>query len=141
MISHLSEYREETAMLVMRLMLGILFVMQGYDKLVNIGVTETAKIFQQEIKIKFLPGWAYLFTSVYSCYIEFFGGIFLLFGLFTDISLVFLAGDLLLVALAMGLMNPVWDMKYVYPRFFILVLLLLLPKEWNLFSFDFLIFG
>jgi len=139
MIIHFDEYSEEAAVLFVRLMLGILFVIQGYDKLVNIGVKETAAIYQREIRIGFLPKWVYPATAVYSCYVEFFGGFLLLLGLFKNIALVFLGADLLLVSVAMGLINPVWDMKFVLPRFMLLILLLFLPDEWDLFSLDYFV--
>ena len=137
MIIHFDEYSEEVAVLLIRLMLGILFVIQGYDKLVNIGLKETAIVYEREIHIKFLPKWAYTATAVYSCYVEFFGGFLLILGLFKNIALVFLGADLLLVALAMGMLNPVWDMKFVMPRFLLLILLLILPDEWDFFSLDY----
>lgn len=139
MIIHLTEYKEELAILFVRLMLGILFVIQGYDKLVNIGLKETAAIYKREINIRFLPSWVYPATAYYSCTVEFFGGFLLLLGLYKNIALIFLGADLLLVALAMGLINPVWDMKFVFPRFFFLVFILLLPADLDILSLDYFI--
>lgn len=139
MISHLTEYREEIAVLFVRLMLGILFVIQGYDKLVNIGLKETIETYRQEIRIRFLPSWIYPATAAYSSCVEFFGGILLLMGLFNNITLILLGADLLMVAVAMGLINAVWDMKYVFPRFLLLTMLLLFPPEWDFFSLDHLV--
>jgi putative oxidoreductase len=73
-----------------------------------------------------------------SSFIEMICGAFLAFGIFREITLYLLAVDMLLVAFMFGLLKPLWDMSHYFPRFVLLVLLLLLPPEWDKFHLGFL---
>jgi putative oxidoreductase len=71
--------------------------------------------------------------------VEFAGGIALILGFYTNYALYLLGIDLLLAAFAFSLLQPMWDMKHLFPRFILVITLLLLPDAWNKFSIDFLI--
>ena len=76
--------------------------------------------------------------AYYTSLVEFVCGITLVLGLFTDYSLYLLGLDLLLAAFAFSLVQPMWDMKHLFPRFILVITLLLFPAEWNKRSLDFL---
>ena len=124
------------AELLIRVFVGILFLFQGYDKLFRVklsGVIETFKddARNHHVPTSFIKGAAY-YTSI----AEFFCGLFLLLGLFTNYTLYALGIDLILVAIAFSYVEPMWDLKHVFPRFALLVTLLLLPTEYRIISFD-----
>jgi putative oxidoreductase len=74
------------------------------------------------------------FTSI----VEFIGGIALILGLFSNYALYLLGIDLLLVCFAFSIVNPMWDTRHVFPRFILVILLLLLPIEYCKISIDYL---
>lgn len=135
----LEEHQTALAVLVMRLFLGILFVIQGYDKVFSIGVGKVAESFRFELK-KGFPPFIYSFTAFFSSWVELLGGLLLLLGLFKPVVAVLLGIDLLMVAVAMSLMNPVWDMRAVFPRLLLLLVIMLAGMRSDVFSLDYLIF-
>jgi uncharacterized membrane protein YphA (DoxX/SURF4 family) len=78
-----------------------------------------------------------VFISYITSIIEMIGGLFLVFGLFTDYSLYAIGIDLLMISFAFSFMNPMWDLKYVFPRLLVIVLLLLLPADSCKISLDY----
>ena len=67
---------------------------------------------------------------------EFVGGLFLLVGFFTTYALYALGLDLLLVAFAFSYMEPLWNMKHVFPRLLLIVTLLILPEAYSTICLD-----
>lgn len=122
-----------------RIFCGIIFLFQGYDKLFKIkigGVVDTITLESRNRNVpRFLLGFMAVFTSL----VEFFGGIFLIVGLFKNVVLTLFGLDLIFVAIAFSYMNPVWDMKHVYPRLILIILLFAMPNDWSYFSLDHLI--
>jgi uncharacterized membrane protein YphA (DoxX/SURF4 family) len=78
-------------------------------------------------------------TAYYTSVVELIGGVFLVFGIFTNYALYALGLDLLLVCFAFSFIEPMWDMKHVFPRFILVILLLILPLENHKLSLDYLI--
>ncbi len=135
----MTEYKLYIAETMVRIFAGILFFFQGYDKLFKIkmpGVIDTfmADAYRRNISRSFVSLIAY-YTSI----VEFVGGILLVLGLFSNYALYALGIDLLLVCFAFSFIEPMWDMKHVFPRFLLIILLLLLPLEQNILSLDYLI--
>lgn len=135
----MAEYKLYIAETLVRVFAGILFFFQGYDKLFKIkmpGVIDTfmADAYRRNISRPFVSLIAY-YTSI----VEFVGGVLLIFGLLTNYALYALGIDLLLVCFAFSFIEPMWDMKHVFPRFLLIILLLLLPLEQNILSLDYLI--
>ena len=123
----------------LRIFLGILFFFQGYDKLINLKLGKVIETFQQEFESKKLPRFVHVLAAYFSSCTELIGGLLLLLGLFRGIALVALGLDLVLVSLAFSYLHPLRDMRHVFPRFILLILLLLFPSENALFSLDYLI--
>lgn len=135
----MADYKLQIAELLIRVFTGILFLFQGYDKLFVVKMRGVVNAFMADAGRQNIPGALVKFTAYYTSIVEFFGGILLILGLFTDYTLYFLGSDLLLVCFAFSYMQPMWDMKHVFPRLILIVVLLLLPGEYNNFSLDHLL--
>jgi len=124
------------AYLIARLFLGILFFVQGYDKVFRVKV--------QTVYTTMLPSFNRLnmnstlvkIMAYITSYLELVGGFLLILGLFTKVALVLLGVDLLIVAIGLGMLTPMWDMQHAFPRLILLLILLVLPDYWNIFSLD-----
>ena len=68
--------------------------------------------------------------------IEFLGGVMLILGLYKNITLTLLGIDILIVTVAFSFLNPIWDMKHVFPRLLLIVMLMMMPNEWFHFSLE-----
>jgi len=135
----MSEYKLQIAEALIRIFAGILFLFQGYDKLFRVKMNGVIATFLEEAEHHHIHKPWVTVIAWYTSIVEFFGGLLLIFGLFTNYSLVFLGIDLVLVAFAFSVMDPVWDLRHVFPRLMLIVTLLLLPNEWNKLSIDFLL--
>ena len=122
-----------------RLLLGIIFLMQGYGKIFTIGVPGVYEMFFKVFENTFLPKWLILSTAYYTSYVEMIGGFLLIIGLFRKYAMYLLAVDLLIVSFGHGLMEPIWDLSHVIPRAILLAALFLLPQEWDKWNVDSLI--
>jgi uncharacterized membrane protein YphA (DoxX/SURF4 family) len=136
---NLDFYNQPAAYGLARVILGILFLIQGYDKIFNIKMRGVVQAYELPAKYPFSNSLVWIGT-VFTSFAEFIGGLLLIFGLFTSFSLHLLGIDMVLVVLAMSALNPVWDMKFVFPRLALLFLLLIMPATWNLYSIDHFIF-
>jgi putative oxidoreductase len=126
------------AILLCRVLLGILFLTQGIDKAFNIklhGVVDAYR-FQEPEEHLHMPSSLLYIGAAYTTYVELIGGVLLIAGLFTSYTLYFLGIDLIIVSIGIGFRQPLWDMKYVFPRLALLVFLLLTPANWNTISLD-----
>jgi putative oxidoreductase len=130
------EYKFQITELIIRLFAGILFFFQGYDKIFKIKMPNVINTFMGDAQEHNVPAPLVTSMAYFTSFTELIAGLFLTLGLFTDISLYFLGLDLILVCFAFSLINPIWDMKHVFPRFLLVILLLLLPESNNVFSLD-----
>jgi len=129
----------QIAVLTIRLILGFIFFFQGFGKVFKFGLDAVYKNFFQSSYSELLPDFLLLFTAYYTSIIELIGGFLLIIGFKRDITLCFLASVLVIVTFGHGLKDPIWDLSHVMYRTILLVGLLLLPKEYDLFSVDALI--
>ena len=123
----------------LRLILGIMFLIQGYDKLFNVGMKGVVTTVNNQYIDKGFPVWAVTLISYLTTYIEFLAGLLLILGLFKTIALYSLLLDITIVTFGMSILNPLWDMRYVWPRLVLLITLMLLPDTWDVLSVDYLI--
>jgi len=130
---------ETVLVFMLRVILGFLFFFQGYDKVFNVKVSGVTDFFRNESREKNWPNFLLSSSAYYTSYVEFICGGMLILGLFKTGALYLLGIDLILVCGAFSMLNPVWDMKVVYPRLILLAVLLYLPQEWDLLSLDHLI--
>ena len=129
-----TELNRSIALLLMRVVLGILFFFQAYDKIFKLGIENVINTFRQALSGTFLKG-RLLDSVVYiSSYLEMIGGAMLIAGLWRDQVLYILGADLLAVALIFSLIKPMWDLQFYFPRLVLLITLLLCPHEWDSFT-------
>jgi uncharacterized membrane protein YphA (DoxX/SURF4 family) len=133
------EYKADAATLLARIILGILFFFQGYDKLFGIGLKQTEAGMDEAFRQTHLPKRAVHFITIFSSSIELIGGMLLIAGWLIYPALIVLAFDLVIVVFGMSLRQPLWDMRYVWPRLALVLLLLLLPAAWDRISVDYFI--
>ncbi|MCM4167504.1 hypothetical protein KCTC52924_00997 [Arenibacter antarcticus] len=131
------ELNKAVGVLTVRLILGFIFLMQGFGKVVTWGIE---KVFQADFFHGTFEGilpesiiWA---TVYYTSYVELIGGLLLVLGLKTNYALYALASVLVVVTFGHGLAEPIWDLSHVLFRAILLVSLLLLPREWDRFCLD-----
>ena len=132
----MSQYKLQIAELLVRFFTAILFVFQGYDKLFRIKMEGVIATFKADAFRFHIPNFALTIVAYCTSIIEFLGGILLLAGFCTTFTLTALGLDLLLVSFAFTYMQPMWDMKYVFPRFLLIIFLLVIPNNYQLFSLD-----
>ena len=134
------QYHEVGAAFIARVFLGFLFFFQGYDAVFNIKVENVIQAYENSFEKKGIPRFLTVFGSWFTSYAELIGGILLILGLFEYAALYLLGINLLIVNVAFGISNPMWDMKFVSPRLALILFLLIIPAAWNSWSLDFLLF-
>lgn len=133
------EYKLYIAETLMRIFAGILFFFQGYDKLFKIKMPGVIDTFMSDAYRHHVSRPLVSILAYYTTLVELIGGAFLVFGIFTNYALYALGVDLVLVCFAFSFIEPMWDMKHVFPRFILVIILLILPLENHKLSLDFLI--
>jgi len=119
-----------------RALLGIIFLMQGYGKIFTYTVPKVYDMFFKDFEKTFLPKWLIWGTAYYTSYVELICGFLLITGLFRKYALYLLAIDLLIVSFGHGLMEPIWDLQHVIPRAILLIIILIVPAEWDRWNVD-----
>ena len=130
---------KQIAILTMRLILGFIFFFQGFGKIFKFGLNAVYNNFFLKNYSELLPDFLLLFSAYYTSIIELVGGLLLIIGFKRDYALYALASVLVIVTFGHGLKDPIWDLSDVMYRAILLVGLLLLPKELDKYSIDFLI--
>lgn len=129
---------QNIGILTLRLLLGFLFFFQGYGKVFKFGVNNVYNNFFKKTYEDLLPYFLTYGTAYFTSYVELIAGFMLIIGLKRDWSLYALASVLVIVTFGHGLSEPIWDASHVLIRAVFLVPLLLLPKEWDKYSVDYL---
>jgi uncharacterized membrane protein YphA (DoxX/SURF4 family) len=132
----MTDHRVYIAELLLRILAGILFFFQGYDKLFRIKLPVVADTIASDPDNRSVPRSMLNVLVYFTSVAELIGGIMLLGGVLTTYALYLLGVDLLLVSLAFTYMRPMWNMKYVFPRFVLVVTLLLIPEAWHYYTLD-----
>jgi len=129
-----------TATLFARTLLGVIFLMQGYGKIFTYTVPKVYHMFFADFEKTFLPRWLIWTTAYYTSYTELICGFLLIIGLFRKCACMLLAINLFVVSFGHGLMEPIWDLQHVIPRAFLLIFVMVAPREWDKWNVDSLIF-
>ena len=125
--------------LTLRLLLGFIFFFQGYAKVFKFGVDNVYNNFFKSTYEELLPDFILFGSAYFTSYVEFIAGIMLIIGFKRDWALYALASVLVIVTFGHGLAEPIWDTSHVLVMAIFLIPLLLLPKEWDTYSLDYLI--
>ncbi|MEO6303045.1 MAG: DoxX family membrane protein [Bacteroidia bacterium] len=136
----INQYHYAAAELITRLILGCLFFFQGYDAVVNIKIKNVIETFENSFVKRGMPRFLIVFASWFTSYSELLCGGFLIVGLFGYIPLYLLGLNLIIMSIGFGLTTPLWDTRHAYPRLILILILLIIPQEWNIFSLDHLFF-
>lgn len=129
--------REIDAAFIARVFLGVLFFLQGYDKVFRIGVKQVIAAVHGPLSEKGLPKFFSTFGSYFTSYVELICGGLLIIGFVKYYCLYLLGFDLFFAALAFGIVDPIWDMKHIFPRLALLIFLMVIPSQWDVISIDY----
>jgi putative oxidoreductase len=134
-------YNDHTsvAALIIRVFLGILFLFQGYDKVFKVKISGVVTAFQIPAGNRNITSKWLIPVAAFTSWAEFLGGALLILGIFKYFALYLLGLDLIIVAVGFSFLNPIWDLRHVFPRLVLLSVLLLLPPQWDVFSLDHLL--
>lgn len=124
------------AVLTARLLLGFIFLMQGYGKVFTIGLDKVYNGFFKETYKDLLPDFITLGTAYFTSYVELIAGFMLVIGFKKNIAYVLLATVLVMVTFGHGLAQPIWDLSNVMFRAMLLIFLLMVPQSLDKFSLD-----
>jgi uncharacterized membrane protein YphA (DoxX/SURF4 family) len=126
--------------LTLRLLLGLIVLMQGFGKVFTWGVGNVYNMpFFHDTYKDYLPDFIIQATAYYTSYVELIGGALIVIGFKRDYALYAIASVLVIVTFGHGLSEPIWDLSHVMYRAILLITLLLLPKNWDQLSLDYLI--
>ncbi len=136
----IEQYHYASAIMITRVFLGFLFLFQGYDAIVKIGMKNVINIYQERFVMKGIPRLLTSIAALFTAYTELICGGLLILGLFEFIALYLLGLNLIIAGIGFGINEPLWDTRNVFPRLALLLLLLITPLEWHSFSLDHLFF-
>ncbi|WP_300662846.1 DoxX family membrane protein [Fluviicola sp.] len=136
----IEQYHYVSAVTIARIFLGILFLFQGYDAVVKIGMKNVIDAYQKRFAVKGIPRSLTSIAALFTSYTELICGALLIFGLFEFIILYLLGLNLIIAGIGFGINEPLWDTRHVFPRLVLLLLLLMTPPEWHSFSLDHIFF-
>lgn len=132
-------YNETIAVFIARVILGVLFFAQGYDKVFRVKIEGVISAFAQPVYNKRIPRFLLVLIAYYTSYVELIGGLLLILGLAKEYVMAFLGLDLIFVAIAFSIIKPMWDMQYFFPRLVLLLFLVIVPFGWDRLSVDYLL--
>jgi len=114
------------ALLIARLLLGLLFFMSGVHKIFLIGLMAGAEsMFVEPYANTFLPVWALWAGGVTVPFVEMIAGLLVVIGLWRKMAYVALGGVLALVTFGHLVLNPFFPFHHdVFPRAVLLIFLL-----------------
>ncbi|MBX3163717.1 MAG: DoxX family membrane protein [Bacteroidetes bacterium] len=133
----MAQYHYQIVEFLIRVFAGVLFMAQGYDKLFKVKIHEVINTFKLQAQRRNVPDFVLKMLAYYTSCAEFFGGLLLILGIGSTYALYALGLDLLLIGIAFSVMEPMWDMKHVYPRLILVSALLLFPEEYRLFALNY----
>ncbi len=127
---------ESVVYFVFRVILGILFLFQGYDKVFNLKIRGVILYFKEESKHKHIPEFVLVVTAFLTSFLELACGGLLVIGLFQTTAFYLLGLDLIIICAAFSILKPMWDLHLVFPRVVLLGALLCFPNNWDKLSLD-----
>jgi uncharacterized membrane protein YphA (DoxX/SURF4 family) len=117
--------------LALRIIVAVLFFFQSYDKLFRIGTKSITD--QMRATFPSVPSAILYFSILLSGIAELTGSLLLLTGISIQWGVVILLIDMAAVALSFSMIRPMWDMQYYFPRLILILILALLPADWDVF--------
>ena len=130
-------HHEIAGTLIARLFLGFLFFFQGYDAVFKVKISGVLQEIEAPMLTIGVPRVFITAGAYFTSYVELIGGFLLIIGFVKYYILYLLGMDLIIASIAFGIMKPMWDMQYVFPRLALLLFLLIAPAGWDVLSVDF----
>ncbi len=130
--------REIGAAFLARVFLGVLFFLQGYDKVFRLKVPNVIDTIHTPLKTRGVPEFFSVMGAYGTSYVELICGAMLILGFATYWNLYLLGFDMLFAVLVFSIVEPMWDMKHIFPRLALLIFLLIAPSQWNVISIDYI---
>ncbi len=128
------------AILFARLVLGLIFFMAGVMKVFQLGPLNHARKYFLPFADTFLPVWSLWAMGVVIPFVELIAGALVILGLRVREALVVLGFVLAVVTFGHLLHAPLYEFHtHVIPRLALLLFVLMLPREDDLFSVDYFI--
>ncbi len=128
------------ALLFARLVLGLIFFMAGVWKVFELGPLEHARKYFLPFSDTFLPVWSLWAVGVVIPFVELLAGGLLIIGLRIREALIALGFVLAIVTFGHLLKEPLYEFHtHVIPRLALLLFILALPRDLDLFSIDYLL--
>ena len=128
------------AILFARLVLGLIFFMAGVMKVFQLGPLNHARKYFLPFADTFLPVWSLWAMGVTIPFVELIAGALVILGLRVREALVALGFVLAVVTFGHLLHEPLYEFHtHVIPRLALLLFILLLPRDDDLFSLDHLL--
>ncbi len=124
------------AVVTVRVLTGILFFFQGYDKVFNIGIHDLRETISTGLSKKKLPESVVGFIAVYTSWVELIAGFLLIIGFFKLFAVSLLCLNIIIVSIGFSMSKPMWDNNLVFIRLVLLIFLLVVPQHWDIISFD-----
>ncbi len=136
----INQYHVVAAIFIARVFLGILFFFQGYDAIFNIKLKQVIETYHNTFVNKGIPKFLTISASWFTSYTALIGGFLLIIGL-CEYSVLYLLGlNLIITAIGFSINNPMWDTRFVLPRLILIIFLLIVPQNRNIWSLDYLLF-
>jgi uncharacterized membrane protein YphA (DoxX/SURF4 family) len=128
------------AVIFARLVLGLIFFMAGVWKVFELGPLNHARKWFLPYSDTFLPVWSLWAAGVTIPFIEMIAGALVIIGLRTREALIALGFVLAIVTFGHLLKEPLYEFHtHVIPRLALLLFVLMMPREDDRFSVDYLI--
>ena len=128
------------AILFARLVLGLIFLMAGVMKVFQLGPLNHARKYFLPYADTFLPVWSLWATGVVIPFIELIAGAMVILGLRVRDALIALGFVLAIVTFGHLVKEPLYEFHtHVIPRLALLLFVLVLPRNEDRFSLDYLI--
>src|SRR3989442_15981649 len=128
------------ALLFARVVLGLIFFMAGFWKVFQLGPLQHARKYFLPFVDTFLPVWSLWAVGVAIPFVELIAGALVILGLRTREALIALGFVLAIVTFGHLLREPLYEFHtHVIPRLALLLFVLMLPREDDRFSVDYLI--
>ncbi|MEO0033482.1 MAG: hypothetical protein RIS94_3240 [Pseudomonadota bacterium] len=117
------------ALLCARLVIGVLSMLIGFHKIFLTGLEAELRWFQ-DLRAWF-PDAVLRATNIYCAVAELVAGTLICLGLLRDSALYVIGSVLVIVTVGHSLEHEVWDIQQMMFRLSLVLLLLLLPAEWD----------
>jgi len=131
------DFHRAWALLLARLVLGLIFFMAGVGKVFQLGPLEHARKYFLPFSDTFLPIWSLWLVGVTIPIVELLAGALLILGLRVRDALIALGFVLVIVTFGHLLRDPLFNFSgHVIPRLALLLFLLWCPRELDRFSLD-----